>query len=181
MDINPIEILLHYYNYGDDLFATTIIHGKKVAAKALEIVNKKRISVDPAFIYNASMLHDIGIFLTNAPGIHCNGTEPYIRHGELGGQLLMNMGLDDYARICERHTGAGISKEDIINNNLPLKHIDYLPITIEEKLICYADKFYSKSNFLVKEKPLDKIMQTMEKFGSDSLKRFKEMHEIFGK
>ncbi len=50
------------------------------------------------------MLHDIGIFLTDAPGIHCHGTAPYIAHGYLGADLLRRERYsEDVARVAERH------------------------------------------------------------------------------
>ena len=94
--------------------------------------------------------------------------------------MLRNHNLPRHALVCERHTGAGLSKEDIIRQNLPLPHEDFLPVTVEEKLICYADKFYSKSGDLTKEKPLDEVIRSMERHGGDSLSRFLEMHAMFG-
>ena len=62
--------------------------------------------------------------------------------------------------------------------NLPLPHQDFLPETLEEKLICYADKFFSKTH-PDKEKPLDKVEKSIAKFGLDGLVRFKQWEEIF--
>ena len=53
------------------------------------------------------MLHDIGIIFTDAPALDCHGTEPYMRHGIIGADLLRSDGVDEYlARVAERHTGA---------------------------------------------------------------------------
>lgn len=86
--------------------------------------------------------------------------------------------IEPYARVCERHTGAGLTAEDIVSQDLPLPHIDLLPETLEEKLVCYADKFYSKTH-LTEEKSFDKALASMRRFGADSEKRFLDLHELF--
>lgn len=91
------------------------------------------------------MIHDIGIFLTNAPRISCLGSFPYICHGYLGADLMRKEGFPKHALVCERHTGAGISLSDIEQQNLPLPKRDLRPVSLEEQLICFADKFYSKT------------------------------------
>ncbi len=165
-----------------------LIHSKNVADKALAIAdNHPEMTVDRSFVYAAAMLHDIGIILCDAPGIECNGTEPYIRHGLCGGKMLREYAsehgigaeeIEKYARVCERHTGAGLTAEDIKSQNLPLPVMDLLPETIEEQLICYADKFFSKTR-PNEEKPLDRVIASLRRFGTGSEKRFIEMHEIF--
>ena len=55
---------------------------------------------------------------------------------------------------------------------MPLPHEDFLPETLEEQVICYADKFYSKSH-PTDEKPLAAVEATMARFGADSLQRFR--------
>ena len=65
------------------------------------------------------MLHDIGIFKCDAAGIQCFGTEPYICHGRIGAELLRSEGFPRHARVCERHTGAGITKAQIYSAKPP--------------------------------------------------------------
>ena len=62
----------------------------------------------------------------------------------------------------------------IIRQKLPLPHQDFLPETLEEKLICYADKFYSKSN-LKKVKTPEQAEKSIAKFGEEGLQRFPAM------
>ena len=64
-------------------------------------------------------------------------------------------GYPRHARVCERHTGTGITLAMIEERGLPLPHRDFMPETLEEQLICYADKFYSKTK-LDKEKSVEK-------------------------
>lgn len=124
------------------------------------------------------MLHDIGIFRTNAPGIQCFGTEPYICHGTIGAQLMREAGFPLHALVCERHTGAGLSLIEIERQNLPVPHHDMLPISLEEKLICFADKFFSKTH-LEREKSLEQARQSLVKFGEEGVARFDAWAALF--
>lgn len=124
------------------------------------------------------MLHDIGIFRCYAAGIQCFGTEPYICHGRIGAELLRSEGFPRHARVCERHTGAGITKAQIIAQNLPLPQQDFLPETMEEKVICYADKFFSKTH-LDREKTIEQAEKSLSKFGDEGVLRFREWEKCF--
>ena len=164
--MNNWERIINKY-YGEDgaLRHILIVHSQSVAQKALQIVSlHPELNLDRQFVEEAAMLHDIGIIKTDAPGIECHGKEPYIRHGLLGAEMLRAEGMPRHARVCERHTGAGLSLEDIVSQNLPLPHQDFLPETLEEKLICYADKFFSKTH-LDREKSVEKAEKSIAKFG----------------
>ena len=144
MDVNAI--ISKFYKEESNGKSILIAHSELVAEKAVAIADAHpELNIDKDFVREASLLHDIGVFLCDAPGIGCYGSEPYIKHGVLGAELLRREGLERYARVCERHTGAGLTKESIIEQGLPLPAQDYLPETIEEKLVCFADKFFSKS------------------------------------
>lgn len=177
--MNYALILNKYYEEGSALLGLLLTHSECVARKALDVADAARLNIDKDFVYDAAMLHDIGIFRCDAPGIYCYGTEPYIRHGVIGAELLRNEGLQEFARVCERHTGAGLTAKEIAETGLPLPHMDFLPESLEEKLICYADKFFSKSRDPREEKPLDRVRASMAKFGPDSLVRFDDMHRLF--
>lgn len=174
------RIIDKYYPGESPLRDIYLRHCRQVADKALAIADRLGLDVDPAEVEAAAMLHDIGIFLTDAPGIHCNGTERYLRHGLLGADLLRREGAPEYcARVAERHTGAGLSREDIIYADLPLPlDRSFMPETLLERLVCYADKFYSKSGDM-QEKPLGRVLVSMSKFGPDSLARFRKLHAEF--
>lgn len=141
------------------------MHSRQVADRCLAIVAKhKELPVDVQFLEEAAMLHDIGIYRCDAPGIHCHGTEPYLRHGPIGGEILRAEGFPRHARVAERHTGTGLP--------------GYEPETLEEQIICYADKFYSKSR-------LDRVLtvaetaQSLEKFGHEGVLKFLAWAERF--
>lgn len=177
LDIN--WLFYKYYNDNPELRRIVVTHSEQVAHKALQIRIKKHLPISPKDIYCAAILHDIGVVKCFAPDIHAHGSLHYLNHGLEGMKMLNHHGLKQYASVCSTHTGAGITAKEIIDNNLPLPPIDLIPKTLLEKLICYADKFFSKSGHLEKEKSLEEVLQQIKKFGPDALKRFIEMHKLF--
>lgn len=177
MDVE--KIINKYYPTDNALRNILMTHSRCVAERALQIADlHPELSVDRQFVYEACMLHDIGIFRCNAPGIECYGTEPYICHGSIGSALLEAEGFHRHALVCERHTGAGISLESIIERNLPIPHRDMLPVSIEEQLVCFADKFYSKSH-LERTKSVEQAEASLAKFGADGVERFRKWCRMF--
>ena len=151
-------IIDKYYPADDELRRVLLQHSRQVADRCLSIVRKHReLPVDKQFLEEAAMLHDIGIFRCNAPSIHCHGTEPYIRHGQIGGDILREEGFPRHARVCERHTGTGLP--------------GFEPETLEEQIVCYADKFYSKSSPDHVRSVLE-TAQSLEKFGHAGVEKF---------
>jgi len=72
--MNPLEIIEKYYKDNPGAKDILIAHGEMVAKKATELAKKvKHLNPDLKFIKEAAILHDIGIFLTNAPQINCYG------------------------------------------------------------------------------------------------------------
>ena len=140
MKIDPMEIIRQFYAPDSELFAVLVEHSRLVAAKSLEIAKGvAHMNPDMDFIEKASMLHDIGIFKTSSPKIGCNGQYPYVCHGYLGRELLDGLKLPQgFGLVCERHTGAGITLDNIIEAKLPLPHRQMVPVTLEEKnyLLC---------------------------------------------
>ena len=173
------KIIDRYYPAGSALRDIYMHHCRQVADLALDIARERHLDVDLDQVEAAAMLHDIGIFLTDAPGIHCHGTEPYIKHGLLGSQLLKRDGVDEaIAAVARRHTGAGITNDEIRELSLPLPPGDYMPETLLERLVCYADKFYSKSGDM-QRKSLERVRQSMSRHGGDTAARFEQLHREF--
>mgnify|MGYP000757202777 CR=1 FL=1 len=116
-----LDLIDKYYPQDNELKHILNVHSRSVADKALWIAGKHpELNLDTVFLEEAAMLHDIGIFLTHAPGIQCFGTEPYICHGYLGAGLVRKEGFPRHALVCERHTGAGLSLKDIMDQKLPV-------------------------------------------------------------
>lgn len=177
--LDYIKILDKYYTRGSELYNLLIAHSQQVANFSMEIIERNTsLCIDKDFVYEAAMLHDIGIFRCHAPSIFCTGNMPYICHGYIGREILENEGLPRHALVCEHHTGSGLSLDDIVTQCLPLPHRDMLPTTIEEKLVCYADKFFSKSR-IEPAKSIEQVQAEMARFGTQSLNRFTALHTLF--
>lgn len=174
--MNPQALLNKYYPHGSNAHRIITVHSELVTRKALAVCSiHPELQVDLQFIKEAAMLHDIGICKTNAPDIGCFGDLPYICHGYMGHDILVSEGYPRHGFVCERHTGTGLSLHDIITSNLPLPHREMLPISIEEIIICYADKFFSKSR-VSEELTVDKIVKNLSKYGQDKVDLFLSWH-----
>jgi len=169
------KILKKYFTTEKD-FEIILNHGFIVLRKSIEIINKKKLynKIDFDLIVSGCFLHDIGAFefMKNFDKFQKN----YLKHGIIGSKILKEEGLKKEALIAERHIGSGLSKNYIIENNLPLPKKDFLPITLEQKIICYADKFHSKSG---KIDTLVSIKKEMKGFGEEPFKRFVELEKLF--
>jgi uncharacterized protein len=110
-------------------------HSIKVAKEALKIARMiKKVKVDLNLIEIGAILHDVGRSKTHG-----------FNHAPLGGKILRERGFPEkLARICERHILGGLDEEDAQSVGLPPKK--YIPLTLEEKIICLADKRLSGSH-----------------------------------
>ena len=71
-----------------------------------------------------------------------------------------------------------MSLQSILEQNLPVPHRDMVPVSLEEQVICFADKFFSKTR-LDSEKSLEKALKSISKFGEDGIHRFNNWCECF--
>lgn len=142
------------------------VHGELVAAKALAVADRlSGYEIDRTFIFEAGVLHDIGMIGTDLPALGCFGTAPYIRHGVIGRELLEEAGYPRHALVCERHFLTGVSREIIQAEQMDLPLRDMLPLSIEERLICFADCFFSKKvDRLTREKSVAKALKGLPQF-----------------
>lgn len=176
-----VALIKKYCPDSPDLFSLLLSHNRQVADKALQIAGAlpPDIAVDKEFIRDAAMLHDIGVIKCNAPKIFCTGKEPYIRHGVIGRKILEGEGLARHALVCERHIGAGLSRQEIIDSKLQLPHRDMIPLSTEEIIICVADKFFSKSK-ADKEIKIEKILKEVSGYGPGPEQRLREWLKFLG-
>ena len=180
-DMNPFDIIAEFYEPGSRSYQILVKHGRQVADKAVETAMRvSHLNPNLNFIKEAAILHDIGIFETDSPSLGCSGKHPYVCHGYLGRKILENKGLPMHGLVCERHVGVGISAEDIKRYHLPLPHRNMVPISIEEQIICYADKFYSKNGKTgVDEKSVEDILSALRRYGPEKAARFQSWMRLF--
>ena len=80
----------------------------------------------------------------------------------------------ELAHIIERHVGAGLTVDEARRNNLPRGN--YVPETLEEKIVCYADKLIEGAH----EVGIDSTIENFaEELGVDhpAIKRLKDLHK----
>ena len=147
-----------------------ISHIELVTKKALEIgkrLREKGIDVNLELLRTGGYLHDIGRSVTHGVG-----------HAVESGKILKRLGFSEpVIRLVERHVGAGITAEEAKKLGLPERN--YVPETIEEKILSYADKFL-ESELIFKTVNGEEIVERIDiEYNSiePTLKRFRK---IFG-
>jgi uncharacterized protein len=180
--MDPLAVIAAHCPKGAAVHEILVAHSSLVAQKALALArNLGHLNPDMDFIYEAAMLHDIGIIMTRTPELGCTGALPYICHGYTGRAILEREGLPRHGLVCERHVGVGITTADIRSGKLPIPLRDMTPRTLEERIICYADKFYSKNGHghPVMEKSAEEIVRSLSPYGQDKVDRFLSWHRQF--
>lgn len=173
--MHAISLLSKYYPESA-AFDIVFEHSRRVADKALAVAKALGLSEESLrFIEEAALLHDIGICRIHAPDIGCTGSDPYICHGIHGRKILEHEGLPLHAMVCERHIGVGLTAGDIRLQNLPLPDRDMSPVTLEERIVCFADLFFSKKpGSLHVEKSVGQVRTALGRFGSRNVSVFDE-------
>jgi uncharacterized protein len=114
-----------------------IAHCKAVAEVALEtarVCRKKGIKVNVDLVEAGALLHDIGRSETHS-----------VDHAVVGAQIARAEGLPEaVVAIIERHVGGGITGAEAKALGWPPG--EYVPATLEEKIVSYADKLVETSN-----------------------------------
>lgn len=138
----------------------------RLAREIAERCNRKGLAVDVNLVEVGSLLHDLGRSRTHG-----------ITHAVVGGEMAKNLGLSNaIVRIIERHLGAGISADEAKALGLPEK--SYIPETLEEKIVSYADK-------LIEGRRQVKIEETITNFEYElgpthpSIKRMRDLQRFF--
>ena len=114
-------------------------------------------------VESGALLHDLGRSRTHG-----------IEHGAIGGQMARQLGMPmELAHVIERHVGAGLTVEEANRNNLPKGC--YIPETLEEKIVCYADKLIEGAHEVGINSAIDNFAQEL---GDDhpAIKRLQDLH-----
>ena len=135
---------------------------KRIAEKAIENGQK----VDKELVIQGSLLHDIGRYKTNG-----------LMHAVEGVKIAKELGIDKKViKIIERHIGGGIDKEEALRLGLPEN--DYIPETIEEKIVCHADNLIATD----RRQTVDEEIESLENKGKfEAARRVKKLHEELSK
>lgn len=143
-----------------------IEHCKQVSAFAVKIANacqKKQSNIDVKLVEISALLHDIGRSKTHS-----------VDHALEGGKIARAFNLpDSVVLIIERHAGGGIPKEEAKKLGWPAR--DYLPKTLEEKIVCYADKRVEGLRIVPMEKTINAYAVNLGK-NHPAIQRIWELH-----
>ena len=121
-----------------------IIHCCTVEAVAKEIVSRVK-GADPDLVAAGALLHDIG-----------RSVDHSIMHAYIGSQIVQAHGLpQSIVDIVRKHTGAGLDAEDVEELGLP--DADYMPRTLEEKIVAHADNMVSDNKVVKHSHSSDKL------------------------
>lgn len=178
--VDPEAIITGFYPVGSPTRSLLLRHGELVGGKALAILDRAPwLRADREFVVQAAMLHDIGIGRTCCPELGCHGTLPYVCHGAEGRAMLDPLGLERHGLVCERHVGVGVSRGQVVRGQWPMPPRDMLPLSVEERLICYADKFFSKTDNGAHEKTVADICAGLARHAAQYVDRFLALHREF--
>jgi len=136
----------------------------RFAVKIAKVYRKKGFNVQVQLVEVSGLLHDVGRSKTHS-----------VDHALVGGEIARALGLSNsIVQIIERHAGGGIPKEEARRLGWPVK--DYLPKTLEEKIVCYADKRVKG----LRTVPIEQALKTyMASLGENhpAIDRIKKLHQ----
>lgn len=127
---NEAIAMIKKYNAGEHL-DSLLAHSKAVASFAKDVakrLEKKGIKIDVQLVFMAGLLHDIG--KNRMPG-PC--------HSIASGEILRENGYEELAIVVEKH---GLSKECLEEQGKIKEAKNFLPKTIEERVLCFADSHF---------------------------------------
>jgi uncharacterized protein len=123
------EAMVIHAKYGTGPYILRHCQAVAMASKMIadEFVRRGQ-AVDMKALVAGALLHDLGRSRTQT-----------VRHGVEGAAMLEKEGVDNkVVEIVRRHVGAGISPEEARKLGLP--EFDYVPRSLEERIVCFADK-----------------------------------------
>ncbi|KYK21954.1 phosphohydrolase [Thermoplasmatales archaeon SG8-52-4] len=146
---------------------SVINHCKAVRDVAIKIAEKANANVE--LVEASALLHDIGRSKTHG-----------IRHAIEGAKIIKKIGLSSkIVKIIERHIGAGLPAKEAKKLGLPAKN--YIPITLEEKIVCHADSLIENSKKQNIEKEIEQaLMNSHREYANRLVVLHKELSEICG-
>jgi uncharacterized protein len=144
--------------------AKVIEHCQAVASLALDLskqLEAKNYKVNFELVKAGALLHDLGRSQTHS-----------VNHGVVGAKLAEAEGLPaEVVYIIKRHVGAGITNQEAENFGWPKDN--YIPTTLEEKIVCYADKLVDGSKIAPIGLTIEQLKREQK---NDAAERVRNLH-----
>jgi len=149
-----------------------INHCMIVADLALEtagILKGRGLKVDFELVEIGALLHDIGRSKTHT-----------VHHAVVGAEIAMSAGLpNSVVSIIKRHVGGGITASEAEELGWP-KDV-YVPITLEEKVVSYADKLIENGKRAPIDITIEKLSEEMKYEAAERVRKiYDEITGIIG-
>lgn len=145
--------------------AEVVNHCKAVAKLALETANvlkERGLKIDSELVEVGALLHDIGRSKTHR-----------VHHAVVGAKIAKSAGLpDSVGSIIKRHVGGGITASEAKKLGWP--EDVYVPITLEEKIVSYADKLVENAKRVPIEITIEKLSKELK---PDAAERVRKLYE----
>jgi len=145
-----------------------IVHCCTVRAVAEQMIEHIE-GADRDLVIAGAMLHDVG-----------RSVDHSIMHAYYGAQIVLKLGLpQELAEIVRKHTGAGLDALDVKEMNLP--DGDYMPRTLEEKIVAHADNLVSDNRVVPHEHSVTKLASKGAYRGADRVEALhRELSDLYG-
>ena len=142
-----------------------IRHCETVAELAVKIAKAckgRGLDVDLGLVEIGALLHDIGRSKTHT-----------VHHAVVGAEIAKSLGLpENLISIIKRHVGGGITTREAKKLGWP-KDV-YVPQTLEEKIVSYADKLIEGARRV----PIERTIENFSKeLPFSAIVRIRRLHE----
>lgn len=141
----------------------------KLALKTASALKNKGFNIDMALVEVGALLHDLGRSLTHA-----------VHHAVIGADLAKKARLPNAViSIIKRHVGGGITADEAEALGWP-KDV-YVPVTLEEKIVAYADKLIEKAEVAPIEVTIEKLRKEKKYEAAERVRKlYEEITSLIG-
>jgi uncharacterized protein len=141
----------------------------ELALKTADILKKKDMKIDCHLVEIGALLHDVGRSKTHT-----------VHHAVVGAELAKAAGLPEpVISIIRRHVGGGITTSEAEELGWPRDN--YMPISIEERIVSYADKLIVDSKEASVEITIQKLIKENKKEAASRVRKvYEDIQNLIG-
>ena len=140
-----------------------------LAVEIAQACKDKGLNVDVELVEIGALLHDIGRSRTHS-----------VHHAVAGAEIARSLCLPDaLVSIIKRHVGGGITAREATKLGWPRDV--YMPQTLEEKIVSYADKLIEGSRRVPIERTIEAFSKELPPAAAERIRRLHmEMMTLIG-